>query len=119
MEDSVIIRDISPRHEVQKNVAAAPDVAMLASLVVYDEEVFYAEENYDDDDYNDNGDGDGDGDDDIDDAEETKKFATPTSKQGTAASEETDLDFYYHDGDLRTFCYDGQFSTDYNWSYQT
>ena len=40
----------------------APDVAMSASLLVYDKELSYAEENSnDDDDYNDNGDGDGDG----------------------------------------------------------
>ena len=108
MKDSVIIRKVSC-HKVHENVA--PDVAMSVSLVVYDKELSYAEENIDDDDYNDNGDGDGDddyndngdgdGDDDIDDAEDTKKFATPTSKQGTAFSEETDLDVYY--GDLRTY----------------
>ena len=98
MEDSVIIRDVSC-HEVKENVAAA-DVAMSASLVVYDKELPYAEENNDDDDYNQDN-GDGDGDDNIDDVEDTKKFATRTSKQGTAVSEETGLDVY--NGDLRTF----------------
>ena len=67
---------------------------------MYDEELSYAEENNGDDDYNDGGDDDGN--DNIDDdAEDTKKFAMPTSKQGTAASEEIDFDVYY--GDLRTF----------------
>ena len=88
-------------HEVEAIVGADPDVSMSVSLVVYDKERSYAEENNDDDDYND--DGDDDGDDDIDDdAEDTKKFATPTSKQGTAASEEIDCDHVYY-GDLRTF----------------
>jgi hypothetical protein len=109
IEDSVVIRDVS-RHEVhdaaypnmpfEENVAA-PDVATSASLVVYDKELSHAEENSNDDDYSDIGDGDGDGDDNIHDAEDTKKFAMPTSKQGTAASVETELDVYY--GDLRTF----------------
>ena len=43
MDDSVIIRDVSC-HEVQENLAAT-DVAMLTSLVVYDEALPYAEEN--------------------------------------------------------------------------
>ena len=76
MEDSVIIRDVSC-HEVEENIAA-PDVAMSASLEVYDKELSYVEENNDDDEYNDNGGGDGN--DNIDDAEDTKKFATPTLK---------------------------------------
>ena len=91
MKDSVIIRDVS-RHEghdttdpnimpFKKNVAA-PDVAMSASLVMYDKELSYAEDNNDDDDYNNNGNGDDDG-------KDTKKFATPTSKQWTAGSEKT------------------------------
>jgi hypothetical protein len=79
MNDSVIIRDVS-RHEVEETVAA-PDVSMSVSLVVYDEELSYAEENNDADDYNYNGDDDGNNDID-DDAEDKKKFATPTSKQG-------------------------------------
>jgi hypothetical protein len=79
---------------------------------VYDKELSYAEENNnDDDDYNDNG-GDGDGDDNIDDADDTKKFATPTSKQGTTFSEEADglRCLLWRPKEIRY----GQFSTDYN-----
>ena len=77
---------------------------MSASPVVYDKELSYAEEN------NDNGDGDGNND--NDDAEDTRKFATPTSKQGTAFSQEMDSDVYalWRPKDIRY----GQFSTDYN-----
>jgi hypothetical protein len=86
MKLSVILRDVScqvhdttdPNMPCKKNVAA-PDVVMSASLVMFDEHLSFAVENNDDDDYNDNNNG-----------TDTKKFASPTSKQCKAGCEETD-----------------------------
>jgi hypothetical protein len=64
---------------LEKKNSAAPDVEMSASLVMFDEELSFAEENNDDDDYNDNNDG-----------TDTKKFASPTSKQCNYICEDTD-----------------------------
>ena len=86
MKLSVILRDVFCQvHDTtdpnmpRKNNVAAPDVVMPASLVMFDEDLSFAEENNDDDDYNDNSDG-----------TDTKKFALPTSKQCKAGCEETD-----------------------------